>query len=217
VNGNSGGGTPSVDTPSPPKIHSPEVAAAEEYRARIAVQEANEKVLEALKDEARAAGYRDGFKLGEEKAELQSRNSAQTLFGHVAELISEFEALKHSVLVGAQHNFYELAQAMGEALLGKEFSIRPESFAAVIRKAIDETVESDSFKVRVHPETFEKLANLDLPDLKKRLVKDPSLGIDHFRIESHLTAVDQNARKLIATLLEQADVDLFAGTDVKAG
>ena len=199
------------------KSSSPEESAAEEYRTRAAIQEANEKVLNALKEEARSVGYREGFKLGEEKAELQSRSSAQSLFGHVSELINEFEGLKHTVLAGAQQNFYELAQAMGESLLGREFSIRPESFAAVIRKAIDETVESDSFKIRVNPETYDRLNALDVPDLKKRLVKDSTVGVDHFRIESHLTVVDQNARKLIANLLDKADVDLFVGSDTKVG
>lgn len=195
------------------RLESIEADAATQYRNRKAIQEANEKVLTQLKEEAKAAGFNEGFRLGEEKGELRSRAALSELAHLLTEVLQDLTHVKHSVLENAERNFHELAQAIGEALLGREFSISPEAFVAVVRKAISETVESDAFKVRLNPETFEHIAKLNSPELAGRIVKDPAIPKDHFRIESHLSVVDQNARKMITALLEQADLSLFTSNN----
>lgn len=198
-----------------------EQGAVDEYKARLAVQKANEKALEQLKAEARAEGqalgYRDGFQHGEEKAEIQARQNAAAMFGKLSDLVLEFERLKTGVLENVEANFYDLCQAMAEALLRREFDIHPQAFSDVLRKAIAETVGQDSFKIKLHPETFEKIAKLDALDITAHLQRDASVPAGDFRIESHLSIVESGARKLISSLLDQVDAGLFGETREKKG
>jgi flagellar biosynthesis/type III secretory pathway protein FliH len=190
-------------------VADPEQQAVDEYRNRLAVQKSNEALLAELAEEAKAKGWQEGFKIGEEKAELQYRQNASIMFGKLADLISEFEKLKFNVLENVEQNFHDLCQAMAEALLRREFDIHPQAFTDVLRKAVAETVPQDTFKIRIHPETWERISKLEASDINPNLVKDSTIAPGDFRIESQLSVVDSGAKKLITALLEQVDVGLF--------
>jgi flagellar assembly protein FliH len=207
-------------------VSDPEAQAVETYRQRIADQKADEEAAKKAFDEARDRGYQEGYQggfkeghaQGEEKAEIAARQHASQLFGKVGELIQEFAGLKHEILDNVQENFYEIAQAMAEALLKREFSIRPEAFVSVLRKAIEEAVEPGKFKIRVHPETFAHVESVAPADIAAALVKDATLEPGDFRIESALSVVDVNIRTMLKDLLDKADISLFGdGDHEKAG
>jgi hypothetical protein len=61
----------------------------------------------------------------------------------------------------------------------------------------------------MHPDTWQKVHDLGIADLESHLVKDNSITIGDFRVESALTVVDVNAKKLVSQLLEKADINLF--------
>ncbi len=183
--------------------------AAMSYKQRVEQQQIDQKKLDELVEEAKAKGYRDGFGVGEEKGEMQVRQNAQAIFGKVSELMQEFGNLKHEILDNVQQNFYELCQAMAESLIKREFSIHPEAFVTVLRRAISEAVEPGKFKIRVHPEFFEKLASLGDQDIREALVKDLDVEPGDFKIESNMSVVDVSIKKMISDLLSQADLTLF--------
>jgi len=191
-----------------------EAKAAEEYKQRLAAQKAFEAEAKVAAEEAKAQGYRDGFRLGEEKAEFAARQHASQVFGKVSELIHEFANLKSEILTNVQENFYELSQAIAEALVQREFSVNPETFTTVLKRAIQEAVEGDSFKIRVHPEMYDRIVALGgdtVKELLPSLTKDPEIEAFDFRIESNLSVVDANVRKMIKELLDKADLNLFEG------
>ena len=192
-----------------------EAEAAQEYRQRLAELQESQKHLEEeaqkLREAAKADGYRDGFRMGEEKAELQARQQAAQVFGKVNELIGEFSGLKHAILDNVQQNFYELCQAMAEALLKREFSIKPETFVTVMRRAIDEAASPGKVRIRVHPDFYDKIVGLggDAGEIKQSLVKDPEVPPGDFKVESDQSIVDVSVGKLIEGLLAKADLSLF--------
>lgn len=193
-----------------------EARAAEEYKQRQAQQKAFEAEMQQKAEEAKAQGYRDGYRLGEEKAELAARQHAAQVFGKVSELIGEFSNLKKEILSNVQENFYELSQAIAEALTQREFSVNPATFTAVLQRAIDEAVQGDSFKIRVHPDMYDRIASLgagEVKELMPSLVKDAEIEPFDFRIESSLSVVDANVRKMIKDLLDKADLQLFEKED----
>ena len=202
---------------APSALHAPDVRAAEadasrRYRERQELEQANKVTLEQLATEAKAQGYRDGFRAGEEKGALQAKQQALNMFAKVDELVAEFGGLKHLILDNVQENFYDIAQAVAEALLKREFSIRPETFVGVVRQAIAETVAPDKFKVRVHPDTLAKVMDVadgKDPTIVSALVRDPSMTPGDFKIESELSVVDVNIGKLVTELLAKADLELF--------
>jgi flagellar biosynthesis/type III secretory pathway protein FliH len=105
---------------------------------------------------------------------------------------------------------------MAEALVKREFSIHPETFVAVLRRAIAEAVEPGKFKIRVNPETYERVASLGQSDILESLVRDNEIATGDFKIESQLSVVDVSVTKMIAELLQQADLNLFQ-TEKKVG
>lgn len=193
-----------------------EAEAVDAYHQRLALVEQNKAHLITLEDEAKAVGYEAGFKIGEEKGEVQTRQNAAAMFGKINELIAEFANLRNAVLDNVQHNFYELSQAVSEALLNREFKISPDAFATVVRRAITEAVGPAKFKIRLNPELYDKVAAIGPKDIVDNLVKDKDIDVGDFKIESELSVVDVSVRKLIADLLDQADLDLFDKKD-KAG
>ena len=193
-----------------------EVAAMEQYKQTAKGLEIippmdKEKVIA----EAAAEGYKSGFEQGEQKAVQQVRERGQLLFSKLSELITELQGLKKQVLDNIQENFYELSQAIAEALLKREFQIDPKSYASVIKRAIAEAVGDDSFKIKLHPSTLELVSSVDVGDLKGRLVADKSLQEFEFKIESNLSVVSTTVQNLIRDLLEKAQPQLF--NDEKAG
>jgi flagellar assembly protein FliH len=190
-------------------IHDPEQNAAETYRQRVAQDKVDQEKIQALYEEAKAKGFEDGFRAGEEKGELQVRQSASTLFQKVHSLVESFMELKGTVLENVQENFYTVSQAVAEALLKREFKINPESFATVVRKAIDDAVAPNDFKIRVHPKMADKLAGIADKQFLKSIIKDPSVEDGDFKIESNLTMVDVSISKLVADLIDQTDISLF--------
>jgi flagellar biosynthesis/type III secretory pathway protein FliH len=187
--------------------------AMERYRLRHEISKDNDETLEQLKAEARAEaeqeGYKAGFQAGEEKGALTARAEATELFSKVNDIIKEFSQLKHNILNNVQKNFYELNQAIGEALLEREFSISPDVFVKIVRKAIADTVAPNDFKIKVHPKTFDLLAKFDAKDILQHASKDLSVQAGEFKIESNLTIVDVNSKKLIKQMLDSADTELF--------
>jgi len=194
-------------------IHDPEENAAETYRQRVAQEKVDQEKVQALYEEAKAKGFEDGFRAGEEKGELQVRQSAGTLFEKVHGLVESFMELKGTVLENVQENFYTVSQAVAEALLKREFKINPESFATVVRKAIEDAVAPNDFKIRVHPKMADKLSGIADKQFLKCIVKDPSVEDGDFKIESNLTMVDVSITKLVSDLIEQTDISLFEAVE----
>jgi len=186
-----------------------EEQAIESWKLQQELARQNERILEDLKAQARSDGYQAGFREGEEKGLISGQNKASQVFRKVEEIINEFDGLKSIVLDNVQKNFYELSQAIGEALLGREFSIKPEAYATMIQRVIKDTIAPNEFKVKMHPETWQRVYDLAIPELSPHLVKDPSVAIGEFRVESKLTVVDVSAKKLVQQLLEKVDINLF--------
>jgi flagellar biosynthesis/type III secretory pathway protein FliH len=169
----------------------------------------DQKDLDKAHDEARARGYEEGYRQGEEKAMLAFEEKINQTLGEVANLMSEFEGLKSSVLHNAQENFQILCQSLMESLLQQQFQLNPETFQQVLNRAIEEAVPDDQFRVRLSHEAFEQLKQLGHEDfLSKTKIDDDLKGFD-FKIESNLTVVDGNISQIISDLLEQADTNLF--------
>jgi flagellar assembly protein FliH len=194
------------------EVYDPEEQASKQYQNEVQVRHDAEEISDAF-EQAKAKGFETGFKQGEEKAEIHAREKTSEMMGKVAEILSEFKTLKHEVLNNVQENFYEIAQAVAEALLKREFRLNPETFAQVVRRAIDDALAPDTFKIKVHPETYELVSKLDQEDIVKALVKDTDIEVGDFKIESDLSVVDGNIRKVISELLQHADLDLFEKAD----
>jgi len=190
-----------------------EDSAIAEYQKQKVMEEID---TEGIKAEAKARGYEEGFRSGEERATIQYHQKSEELFQNIKELMEEFSNLKTDILDNVQANFFELSQAMCESLVGRSIDMEPEIFADIMRRAISEAVDGDSFKIVVSPKMTELLDKLDLADLRGNIKADASMDDRDFRIESKLGVVDSGISKIISDLLEEANIQLF-NTENKAG
>jgi flagellar assembly protein FliH len=158
----------------------------------------------------RRRGYEEGFKQGEEKATLELQTVTGRVVGDIEKIITDLQKVKSKVLHNIQDNFYEVCQALAEALIGREFQLDPQAFAAVINKAIGETIREDEFKIAVNAEFFEILQAVQDESFKKRLLKDDTVAKGDFRIDSKLSVVDGRIKELISDLLRETDMQIFA-------
>ena len=181
----------------------------EEMRKRAYEQITSEIDIEGIKDQARSEGYQDGFKQGESKAALSSKAENEKTMAKVGDLVEEFEKLKFNILENVQENFQEVTQAICESVLNREINIDPIKFSDVIQNAIKQTIGNDNFEIRVSPEKFEKLEKIELGNLTGKLISDPDMSDDEFKVESDLTSVSSSIRQIVTELLEKADLNLF--------
>lgn len=203
-----------LDTATASQAVNTEDSAIATYKHRAEIEAANASVLEDLKSEAKSEGYNEGFRIGEEKGVLAGQKTAGEIFHRVTELLHEFEGLKRNVLENIQKNFFELSQAVAESLLEREFSIKPESFTKVLEKVLKDTVSDDQFKIRLHPDTWQKVTDLKVESLQGHLVKDASIPVGEFKVESNLTVVDGSVKKIVSQMLQNVDMNLFEETKV---
>lgn len=184
------------------QMDNPELQAIKTYQEQLIDRE---KIIE----EAKAIGYQEGFKQGEEKAALQVRQTMRELTEELGRLLGELEGLKKTVLHNAEENFQILSQALVESVLRRDMETNPGAFAAVIERAIHEAVREDQFKIHVHPETFEAFSKFADEKLRTRLISNKAIPKGDFRIESNMSVVDGNITQLVRDLLDQADLSLF--------
>lgn len=169
----------------------------------------DQQKLESLYDESKAKGFEDGFREGEQKGLLQIQAIADEVFQHLTDIITELQQLKKQIMVSAQDNFYEITQALAESLLDHEFSIKPDAFAHLIQKAVKQTINDDKFTVRVSSKAYNNLKKTGQLSLLPSLKADDTLHDYEFKIDSAISAVEANPKKIIASLLDQADMNLF--------
>lgn len=194
----------------------PELASSLAYKARVAEKSIDQEEVKQLIEEQKAQGYRDGFRIGEEKAELQVRAASREMFEKIEGLIHDFQGLQKAMMDNVQENFFIVCQALAESLLKREFTIHPDAFNTVMEKAITEAIEPGKVKIRVHPDTFDRIIAFGKSPLLDSIVKDADVAPGDFKLESQMSVVDVNIGKLVAQLLSQADLNLFAEEE-KAG
>lgn len=176
----------------------------------------SEEEKQEIIEEAKAKGYEDGFRQGEEKANIEFREKFNQSLNHLENLFQDLEGLKKNILNNAQENFQILCQAMIENLLRKEFKANPESLKRVIERAIEEAVPDDKFKVYISNQSFDALKPFCSDQLLSKLKVSSDVKDYDFKIESSLTVVDGNISQIVSDLLEQADTTLYEQTE-KAG
>jgi flagellar biosynthesis/type III secretory pathway protein FliH len=175
-----------------------------------------EEEKEMLRNEARSEGYQQGFQQGEEKGTLSAQDKITAITTELANIMENLQGMQKSILTHVQENFLMICQSFLEALLHREFKVNPESFGAVIERAISDALPDDEFIIHVSPQAFQDLSNWSNPEMRRRLRVDDKLQNDHFRVEGKHSVIDGDLPKMIRDLLDQADIQLFESKE-KAG
>ncbi len=199
-----------MNTETQGQTENPENQAIQQYQQR---KNEIEQEAQVLREEAKAAGFEAGYKEGEEKAVAEFRAKSEELFSNINHLLGDLEGLQSHILSNVQDNFYELAQALGEAIIEKQINMDPAIFKNLIERAVKDSIDSDKFKVKVNESQLKQLEQLELGQLKDKLAIDNELNAGEFKLESELSTVKSGVRKIISDLLSNAEIDLFKEDD----
>lgn len=183
--------------------------AIETYRQQIVNKQAIIEREKAVIEEAKSRAFEIGYKEGEEKGAIQAQKNYAAAVQTLEALVHGLQGLKKEVLETAQENFLTICQSMIEALLEREFTLNPASFAHVISRAIKEAVPDDKFRVIVHPSQLHELRNILPPEISKTMAASEQVKQHSFKIESDLTVVDGNITNVVRDLLAQADLQII--------
>lgn len=160
----------------------------------------SQEELDQLRNEAKADGFDEGLR--------EAQQAMGELTQQLGQSIAEVEGLKEQLLDNSRQNFKAIAKTMVGAILQKHIQLHPEALDRIISRAIQETIKADSFSVKVNQETFASLK--EVSEFADKLVVDDGVADGHFKVESELSVVDGNLDQIIGSLLDDADLDLFA-------
>jgi flagellar biosynthesis/type III secretory pathway protein FliH len=161
-------------------------------------------------EEGKKIGYLDGYRQGEIKGNVKAQEDAQAMFGKLSGVLDEIEGLKRQIFENVQDIFIDVCEAVTEAIVRKEFKVNPHSFGEMIRQVVTESVPNDSFEIKLDPQMFALIEKAGMSDISARIRCDSSLTEPgDFRIESNLTAVDGNLRRMVKEMIDRAGIELF--------
>ncbi|MBP9708489.1 MAG: hypothetical protein KBD78_12665 [Oligoflexales bacterium] len=178
------------------------------------LNENRDKII-SLQETAKADGYLAGFKEGESKGLAQIRQISSELFQHLNQVIEDLEGLKKDILTNAQDNFFEITQALGEAILNHEFNLNPIEFKKLTERAIARAIQGDEYTIRASRSAIELLKKTADQKLMGKIQLDPHLKDQQFAIDSKIGNVHVDLNKIIRELLESADINLFDDAQTK--
>lgn len=176
-------------------------------------QEVDPEMAERIYDDYKSQGFEDGFRVGEEKAIFQLKEKVEQINTGIASMAQEVTTLKKSVLQSVESHFVEIAQAISESLLGREFRINPAALSGMISKAIQDNVKDDVVKIHVNQESFDLLSSGHSSEINKFLNVDNSLTFGNFRVESQMSTLDGKVDKMVKDMLANISLDLTSQDD----
>ena len=160
------------------------------------------------------------FKRGYEKAKEEFQEEAkkekegvdekiELITNNVKSIVEGLSGLKKSILISANKNYYEIAQAVSETLLRKEISMDEKLLLSLIEQATQKIPENN-ITVKVSKNMYDKLMSVaEASDLKSVLKSDSSVEDGDFRIESDLNVIDGSIYNMVKDVLKDFKLNLY--------
>jgi flagellar assembly protein FliH len=136
-----------VQRPSDDEVHARVAAAVNAERARqerIAQQEAQRQ-------------FQAGLAQGRSEAGGEVQRTVELLAQHVRLLQAE----KHEVADRCEQSSVDLAFQIARRIIGQELELKPENVTAVVRGALEQVLDCDRVRLRVHPADFSHLRTVE--------------------------------------------------------
>lgn len=169
-------------------------------------READEQ-LQAVRQQAHAAGYADGFQQGQAQTLLEAQQQVSAYIDHQGrETARQFGALVESTRAQleaaeqmAAQAVLELACEMARQVLRQEIASNPNVLLPVIREALGLLfADSRAVQIRLHPQDLDVLQDIlreEYPNLSLTLQPDASLTRGGCLVEAGGTVIDGRLEK----------------------
>ena len=137
------------------------------------------------REEARAAGLRDG----ETRARATFERQIQECRQNVADALAQFALRRSDYFLAVEREVVQLALAIARKILHREAQLDPLLLAGMVRVALDQIHEAGKITVRVHPaqaSDFRILFAQQMHGSPPEVVDDPSLDVAGCVLETSL-------------------------------
>lgn len=175
-------GTPKVEPEPPPPAEPPEPPppTTAEWLGRI--------------DEARQAGYQDGYRDGLEALEAAKRQFAQQTSAEMAALVASFQTDVAALEDRMAQAVLDTSLRLARQVVRSELALRPEAVAQVAREAVSAVLlTAQHLRLRMHPQDLALIESGAGEDLRARhvlLLADAALSRGGCVVETDMGEVD---------------------------
>jgi len=158
-------------TPSPESERAPRLDEAVSHAQAIVAQA--EADAARVRDEARSAGFQEGFAAGQAEARVQLEPAASAL----SEALAALRDLQARSADTVERHAVDLAVRIAEKVLAGALEVEPERVLDVVSGALHAIVERERVVVQVNPDDLE-LVRASVDDISRSLG-----GIDHLDVQ----------------------------------
>ena len=164
----------------PPRPAEPPPPTTEEWLARV--------------EEARQAGYHDGYRDGLEALEAAKRQYAQQTSAEMAALVASFQTDVASLEDRMAQAVLDTSLRLARQVVRSELALRPEAVAQVAREAVAAVqLTAQHLRLRMHPQDLALIESGAGEDLRARhvlLLADAALSRGGCVVETDMGEVD---------------------------
>jgi len=164
-------------------------------------------------DDARQAGYADGYEAGLAAGQREAAQLAQcdvqgaldALAEPLDALVSGFEALVEAERSAMRDELVVLVEKVARQVIRAELDMRPEQILAFVDEALASSTQPiDTAEVRVSPADFERI-DAAAPDLSRRwrLAVDARLAPGECRVRAGTREIDAGCGQRLAACIER--------------
>ncbi|MGL4475884.1 MAG: flagellar assembly protein FliH [Shewanella sp.] len=172
-----------------------------------------EQGLEAGRLEGLMQGHQQGFSQGEQQGYEQGMAKAVEMMSRFDGLISQFMAPLSLLDDEIEYQLLQLTQALIQAVIGHELSIKPEHILHTLKQGIAALpLASKTIAIRLHPDDIQLVTTLygaeHIEHNGWQLQADPCLGRGDCQIASGRSLVDLSLQQRLQAVLAQTSAQM---------
>ncbi|QDF67685.1 flagellar assembly protein FliH [Shewanella sp. SNU WT4] len=172
-----------------------------------------EQGLEAGRLEGLMQGHQQGFSQGEQQGYEQGMAKATDMMARFDGLISQFMAPLSLLDDEIEYQLLQLTQALSQAVIGHELSIKPEHILHTLKQGIAALpLASKTIAIHLHPDDIQLVTTLYGAEHMEhngwQLQADPCLGRGDCQIASGRSLVDLSLQPRLQAVLAQTSAQM---------
>ncbi|MBM4285477.1 MAG: hypothetical protein FJ128_09540 [Deltaproteobacteria bacterium] len=158
--------------------------------------------------------YEEGFRQGQRHGQELGEKSLEPVIQRFLHLIASLETAREELHRAREQDLLRLILLIGEKMLGRELSLRPEGLEWLIRQGLQQLADSEQLRLVVHPQDYHMLQRADRSSWPPgvELAADPTLSPGGFVLETlhgDLDGAWETRWSRLARVLEEALDDAF--------
>ncbi len=194
-----------------------EALVIEAQREAESLVEAARSEQDALRLQAKQAGWNEGFTEGMETGRSEAHDEAKQLIQSLEKTIETACEARAEALKQLEPDFLKLALLLAEKIMRRQISEDPTWLAPVISDALERLSAANEITIRIHPKDYLPLQDLESawPDYRGKLnwEADDALQRGTLIFETEFGAIDASFEQRLHKLAESLSEVIYHGDE----